>query len=65
LHPGAAAAPIPVFEEKTGLFPSAAPDGANQSAFRVGGLDQGAKNPLRVNFNLRWDFNVIWVVQSL
>src|SRR5260370_23214892 len=27
--------------------------------------DEGSKNPLRVNFNLRSDFKVIWVVQSL
>jgi hypothetical protein len=28
-------------------------------------MDDGPKNPLRVKFNLRRDFNVIWVVQTL
>jgi hypothetical protein len=26
--------------------------------------DEGPKNPLRANFDLRWDFKLIWVVQS-
>jgi hypothetical protein len=40
------------------------PTDANHSLSCVAHDEDKPKNPLRINFDLRWDFKVIWVVQS-